>query len=86
MPSEWPASFTWKSITDGPLLSVCIANRVSALGQSYLPNFPPSPWLFLWHVCIISATAFDSRHTRLLREGGLQNSDEGGGVVLTGKR
>jgi len=47
MPSECPASFTWKTITDGPLLSVCIANRVSALGQSYLPNFPPSPWLFM---------------------------------------
>lgn len=45
MPSEWPASFTWKTIIDGPLLSVCIANRVSDRAELFA-QFPSIPLAF----------------------------------------
>lgn len=74
--SAQPPSLGKPSQTD--LFLACALQIVLALWGRVIYPISLHPLSFLWYVCIISTSAFDSKHTCLIREGGCRLFGQGG--------
>lgn len=63
MPSEWPGPFSWRTITDLFFLA-CASQIVLALWGRVIYPISLHPHGFLWCVCLISDTTFDSQQSK----------------------